>query len=584
MLKWKLFRMFAVITILISCITFSVTFFTVRKQVVESRQHSVQAIFDQYAGNLSGTIDACRSETLGIAANTQVQSVLKEFDAQAYSDESLQQARDGISGTLTAHERYLLLARQDAMYARYTITLFGVKENSYYLLYSDSVYDEMDPLIMDKLRAGSVYCEFRPMGTQPSISMWKAIYDDVTYHSIIGIVRCDIPLDDLRTHIFSPLYAGSQISTYLIDSKTGNSCVHGVPYADLISPQSLTETRSYLSDKLFIMEKKLNYGNLYLIGITSMASVQQTLFSALAGVIIGTAAALRLALALAAAFSANITKPIRTLSETLRRERGFEEPLPLPKHHIREIDDLYRSFNKMSRSLDELIYENYIKELNRKQSELNALQSQINTHFLYNTLDTVNWLALDYGAKDISLIVNSLSSLLRLSLNHGHEMLTVEDEVNHVRSYVGIQLIRFDNSFDVTYRVDPAVQYCKVPKMLLQPLVENALLHGIEKSRDGRHIWVDVHLEDGFLCERVTNEGDCIDLDEMEHLTRVTMDFENSTHYGVRSIAERLFILYEGKARYTYRTEHGNTVAEIRIPCAPHPADGTPAPDGPSEG
>ncbi|MEG1408178.1 MAG: histidine kinase, partial [Ruthenibacterium sp.] len=179
--------------------------------------------------------------------------------------------------------------------------------------------------------------------------------------------------------------------------------------------------------------------------------------------------------------SRKITKPIVELSHIMQDVQNGDLDITVHTAEKGEIGELYHSFNYMIQMINTLIEESYVTRLNQKQSELNALQSQINTHFLYNTLDSINWLAKDYHAQDISYLVTNLSTLLRTSLNNGSPELCIEQELCHARCYINIQQVRFGGLFTVQEEVDPVILNDKVIKMLLQPLVENAILHSFHR-------------------------------------------------------------------------------------------------------
>ncbi|OXM83405.1 cache domain-containing sensor histidine kinase [Paenibacillus rigui] len=143
---------------------------------------------------------------------------------------------------------------------------------------------------------------------------------------------------------------------------------------------------------------------------------------------------------------------------------------------------LERSVDHMIHKVKDLMEETYTSKVQEREAQLRALQAQINPHFLYNTLDTINWIAVGHGATDISQMIDALAKYFRLSLNKGRDTVSVEDELNLAKVYLEIQQNRFPHRFDLTIEADPEVMGLMIPKLTLQPIVENALLHGIRKS------------------------------------------------------------------------------------------------------
>lgn len=127
--------------------------------------------------------------------------------------------------------------------------------------------------------------------------------------------------------------------------------------------------------------------------------------------------------------------------------------------------------------------ETYQSKVQEREAQLRALQAQINPHFLYNTLDTINWIAIGHNAPEISNMINGLAKYFRLSLNKGRDLVSVTDELNLAKVYLEIQQSRFPKSFEVHFIIEDGLDDLEMPKLTLQPIVENALLHGIRKSK-----------------------------------------------------------------------------------------------------
>ena len=149
----------------------------------------------------------------------------------------------------------------------------------------------------------------------------------------------------------------------------------------------------------------------------------------------------------------------------------------------------------------------YHEQQSKREAELKTLQEQIKPHFLYNTLDTIQWMAQEHGAQDIVEVVGALTSLFRIGLSRGKEMIRVSDELEHVRSYLIIQKARYEDKFDFTLSADEEVLSCMVLKLTLQPLVENAIYHGIKERRGHGSIQVEARRRDGMLVMRVSDDG-----------------------------------------------------------------------------
>ncbi|RXZ82129.1 sensor histidine kinase [Paenibacillaceae bacterium] len=226
---------------------------------------------------------------------------------------------------------------------------------------------------------------------------------------------------------------------------------------------------------------------------------------------------------------------------------------------LQDLPAVNYDFHMLERSVDHLIMrvrtlveENYTAEIREREAQLQALQAQINPHFLYNTLDTINWIAIGKGATDISQMIDSLAKYFRLSLNKGKNIVSVGDELRLAEVYLEIQQSRFLGSFDFKLDARPDLTAYLMPKLILQPIVENALLHGIRKAKDRKGlIAISVTEEDGDLVFVISDNGIGMD----EELSRLLLTEArpgpsdhtgNGSSYGLFNVNERVK-LYAGE-------------------------------------
>ena len=274
-------------------------------------------------------------------------------------------------------------------------------------------------------------------------------------------------------------------------------------------------------------------------------------------------------------FSKRITKPIRVISKAMTEFDAEEKAEPIHLNTNTELDQIGNSYNKMVNNIQELLKETKIQQQELRTSELNMLISQINPHFLYNTLDTIYMLARINKEETTMKMIQALSKYLRLSLSKGSDIVTVADELENVKSYLQIQQIRNENLF--TYTVDCGVdaEQTWVLKLILQPLVENAIKHGFCEIYEGGIIAIRVYEEDGFLVLRVYNNGKPIDPEVAEKINALNEKpvseakncFPNQKNgYGVVNVLTRLRLKYGKRVEYRYEAKEDGTVCIIRIP------------------
>lgn len=208
-----------------------------------------------------------------------------------------------------------------------------------------------------------------------------------------------------------------------------------------------------------------------------------------------------------------------------------------------EIGMLYRGFGSMMKRIRTLINEVYLGKITQKEAELKALQAQINPHFLYNTLSLINWKALAAGEEDISRMTLAISTFYRTALNRGRNVLQVEAELSNTRAYLEIQSMLHDGDFDYEIEVQPEILQCESLNLILQPLVENAIHHGIEEKTDGRgKISVRGWKEDNCVWFMVEDNGVGMEQEVADKI--LTME---SKGYGVRNVDERIRLCYGEK-------------------------------------
>ena len=172
-----------------------------------------------------------------------------------------------------------------------------------------------------------------------------------------------------------------------------------------------------------------------------------------------------------------------------------------------ELREVTRQFNAMLYQIDQLMADVRRQEETTRQYELQALSSQINPHFLYNTLDTIIWMAEFQDSQRVVQVTKSLATYFRLALNQGKDLISLSDEINHIRQYLFIQKQRYGDKLEYEIDENPAFDNLVLPKLVLQPLVENALYYGIKEKEDQGHIRVSVQKKDSGLVIRIEDDG-----------------------------------------------------------------------------
>lgn len=232
-----------------------------------------------------------------------------------------------------------------------------------------------------------------------------------------------------------------------------------------------------------------------------------------------------------------------------------------------EIEEIYHNFNGMVQEVQRLMQEHYQLGKEVKMTEVRVLQAQINPHFLYNTLDLINWISMDYGAEEIGTLTWNLARFYRLSLNHGKSLISIGEEVEHVEVYVNIENYHFDNAISLEVDVPEELKSYACLNIILQPFVENAIVHGIAEKPDieSCEIRICARREEQDIVFSVQDDGPGVDVKEMQKETQ--QDIRTAQHgYGVRNINFRLKLCFGEKYGVTYLESEKGTHVEIKIP------------------
>ncbi|KKI94183.1 histidine kinase [Bacillus sp. SA1-12] len=251
--------------------------------------------------------------------------------------------------------------------------------------------------------------------------------------------------------------------------------------------------------------------------------------------------------------SNSMSKPIVQLMSFMRKVESGNLSIRYKGDRKDEIGMLGRSFNHMIVKVNDLISLTEQQERQKREAELRSLQAHIKPHFLYNTLDTINWMARKRGADDVSEVVASLSRLFRIGLSKGNDIILLTEEITHIQSYLSIQKARYRDKLNYSIKLEPKIHDVTILKLVLQPIVENAIYHGIKERKGPGHIHIHAKEEQDRLVIKVTDDGKGIPSDKLDAL-REKMDSlykvkeENGKRvdfgYGMMNVQARIKLTY----------------------------------------
>lgn len=228
-----------------------------------------------------------------------------------------------------------------------------------------------------------------------------------------------------------------------------------------------------------------------------------------------------------------------------------------------EIWELENSYNEMAVRINDLIQKNMEEKERERQMEFAALQAQINPHFLYNTLDALGWIARIKKQEEIEQMVLELANFFRMSLHKGDRLITIEDEIQLVKSFATIEQMRNPDKFDITFSVEPVLSKELIPKIILQPIVENAIKHGVYELRRKGYIEVRVYHEGNDIFMEVEDDGKGFDA---SYSSFKGCEYLKHSGYGLKNVAERIRLEYGPGYGVNVKSEPGkNTIVQLKL-------------------
>ncbi len=264
-------------------------------------------------------------------------------------------------------------------------------------------------------------------------------------------------------------------------------------------------------------------------------------------------------------FSNRITKPIKVINQAMTEFDGndFSNEVHLNTHT--ELDQIGNAYNKMLSNIKNLLEEIKDQQKELRTSELNMLISQINPHFLYNTLDSIQWMCEQDNSKDAVKMVGALAKLFRISISHGNEFITISDELKHAESYLIIQSYRYKNQFTYSFDIDKSVLGYMCNKITIQPFIENAIYHGLDRMVDEGEIKIIVRRQGKDIVIIVKDNG--LGMTQEQCRTILQKDRSDSKGIGVKNVNDRLKIYFGEEYGITIESELDvGTTVTIKIP------------------
>ena len=430
--------------------------------------------------------------------------------------------------------------------------------NELYKVVQDPLTDEMwykacvrknDTILLIGSPVGRKISEYRKVSADEIVSLMKPVRDP-SDDSIIGVVLIDLRISMLES-VLKNIKLGKIGFIYIVDSD-GNTIYSPVNHiVPRVRNQWFDEKPSGVFTKYILKQNfqfiytTSNYTRWKIVGVFSLNETlkevaNNRLYTFFILIVVSI-----LAIAVSVVFSSSIAKPISKLRKLMKKAESGDLAVQFEVRYNDEIGQLGMSFNAMIAEIKKLIDVVYQEQKSKREAELRTLQSQIKPHFLYNTLDTIHWMAKKYGAKDVIQVINALTNLFRIGLSKGNEVIKLSEEIEHVRSYLVIQKVRYEEMLEYEIETDETIKSLYVQKLILQPIVENAIYHGIKEKKEPGLIRIRAGIDGEALVFAVEDNGVGIHQETLEKINE-SLRGNNGVRagYGIFNVNERIRLSY----------------------------------------
>ena len=410
------------------------------------------------------------------------------------------------------------------------------------------------------------------------VSLSRAVELTSNGNSTLGVLLVDMNYSSIEQLFNKANTDNSSEYVYLMDSD-GEIIYHPkqkLIYTNLYEENNLeavhyddgSHQEIFQGEKRLITVKTVSYTGWKIVSVVPMSAFNMGLYGTRMFVIMLMALSMLMIIIINQLVSARIAKPLQRLNESVKEwEAGNLNPTIYVGGSL-EVEHLGKTLRSTVEQISQLMHDILYEQEEKRKSELDALQSQINPHFLYNTLDSIVWMIEGERYEDAVFMITQLASLFRISLSRGKTIISVEDEIKHAKNYMNIQKIRYKNSFAIDFSIEEEILHCCTVKLVVQPLLENAIYYGVEGMDGEGEIHVKGYRKEDDIYIEVSDNGLGMPEKVVEYImhNRVVSS-KRGSGIGVRNVDERIKLIYGEQYGVTIESEldEGTTVS-IRIP------------------
>lgn len=395
--------------------------------------------------------------------------------------------------------------------------------------------------------------KYQQIGDKYVLSLYRQLNDINNLTKRLGIIRIDLSEREIN-RIYRDIQLG-ETGYVFITNKDGVILSHS--NVEMINKNIRNEElfkkvftgengfyrEKYSGQDMLVTYYESNIQDMTYISVVPFKEITRELNTSLKVTLSIVAVVIALAFIALSFLTMKITKPIKRMTVLMKKVEQGNLDVLINTDRKDEIGTLGRSFNSMTRKLKILIEEVYKIQLSRKEAELKTLQAQINPHFLYNTLDVIYWTSRLENAPRTGEIVSALAKLFKLGLNKGSEITTIKKEVEHVHSYLTIQKYRYDEIPEFRIDVDESILEHSTIKLILQPFVENALVHGIAEMGGRGRVEILGRDQGKNICFEVIDNGKGMEEDRIREIFEENFESDQKG-YGVRNVHKRIKLYF----------------------------------------
>ena len=577
------------ITLVVLLATSFFQFMSASEIVTEQTVKQSAGVINELSVNLDHYFDMVENSFEYIANNSIVQAEL-ESDEPYKSDGSELYSYYSRAGQI----RRLLLQGYTSIYMN-DIQLYGYNGANHLLSNDRGINEESSEISCTMAENANGRCVYYNAADENLIYMAKQIKDVLTMEPL-GVLRASIKISYLKKmtltaqeSLFAHIFLLDQDNNILLESVGENKDLKDQKWVDQINGNS-GNLRLNLDGKAYNLvyqtssdtgltvvgiyqqlAARINTG-LTVVGMIPTSFLQKTARELEKTTVLLIGISILLCVFLANIMARGITRPIERTSNAMKKFAKGDFSVRLPEERTDEIGAMNSVFNQTIEKIEKLLKQIVEMEMVNKDIEFQALQAQINPHFLYNVLDTINWMARKKGEENICRMVTAISNLMRASISNKRSMVRVKEELKYIEDYLFIQETRYGDKFTSYIEVDEELNELEIPKMVIQTLVENAVVHGVENATWDCFLYISGEVQDGIAVFKVKDDGVGISAEKLKTLMNMEEEPEHKaerthTNLGIYAVQKRLEYVYHGKAKMTITSEQEKgTLVVLEIP------------------